>query len=209
MIEWFYEENGQHRGPVKEEDLRVMFANGFLPPHTRVWTAAFVNEWKPASQTELVQRAAGSPPPLSPPFAGVPPFPAHGYSGTSAAAPAATGPAYEEPNDVYAWLLALSPLAFAVVEALLYNPLYPDNAAKLVPGIGFWVGLLLAWLDARNLIRSRRNPQQRAMVPFVMLTPVAYFWRRYAVVGTSLNFLWIWIGCFLAYAFALGALLEG
>lgn len=201
MSGWYYEENGQQRGPVGEADLAAMFANRFLPPETRVWTEAFGNEWRAASQTQLAPLPGAIPPPLA-------------AAATAAMPPigspqAATGyvPPYAPPSDLWAYLLAFSPLLFSLLEIVFYNP-FAHVPGDVIPVIGFWIGLLLAWADARNLNRSRRNPQLRTMVPFVLLTPIGYFWRRWAITRTSLKYLFIWIGCLVVYAVVLAGLSD-
>ncbi|MGX8010115.1 DUF4339 domain-containing protein [Mesorhizobium sp. ORM8.1] len=192
MKTWFYEENGQQRGPISESDLVTMFANRLLSLETRVWTAAFGNEWRPASQTPLAEARGVMPPPLA-------------STGTTAAQPLTSALQDAAPSDLWAYLLAFSPLLLIVLEMVFYNPLFPAPGDK-VPVAGVWLGLLLAWADARNLSRSRRNPQMRRMVPFVLLTPIGYFWRRWAITRTSIKFLWIWIACFVAYVISVAAL---
>jgi len=200
MTDWYYEDKGQQRGPIPEGDLTIMFTNRLLPPETRVWTAAFGNEWRPASQTPLARSAGPTPPPLlataTQPPVGTP--------------QAATGymPPYAAPSDLWAYLLAFSPLLLIVLEIAIYNP-FVRAPGDVIPVVGFWIGLLLAWGDARNLNRSSRNPQLRTMVPFVLLSPIGYFWRRWAITRTSIKFLWIWLACFIAYAIVVGALMEG
>nr|WP_171892278.1 MULTISPECIES: DUF4339 domain-containing protein [Mesorhizobium] len=202
MTDWFYEENGQPRGPVSERDLATMFANRLLSAETRVWTTAFGNEWRSASQTTLAKSAGVMPPPLP------------AASATTAQPPqtqAATGysPPYVPPSDVWAYLLAFSPLVFVVLEVVLYKQ-FGGKPGDAVPAILYWLGPLpLVWADARNLYLSRRNPQKREVMPFVLLTPFAYFWRRWAITRTSIKFLWIWIACFVAYAVAMAALSDG
>lgn len=198
MSAWFYEENGQQRGPVGEADLAAMFANRFLPAETRVRTEAFGGEWRPASQTPLVRSSGVMPPPLA--------------AGAATAAPAPVGapryvPPYAAPSELWAYLLAFSPLLLIVLEIAIYNP-FVRAPGDVTPVVGFWIGLLLAWGDARNLNRSGRNPQLRTMVPFVLRSPVGYFWRRWAITRGSIKFLWIWIACLLVYAMILGALTE-
>ncbi|MBT1154099.1 hypothetical protein J1C56_00675 [Aminobacter anthyllidis] len=46
------------------------------------------------------------------------------------------------------------------------------------------------------------------MVPFVLLTPIGYFWRRWAITRTSLNYLFIWICCLVSYAVVLAGLSD-
>ena len=195
MTDWYYEENGQQRGPVKEADLATMFTNRFLPPTTRVWNSTFGNEWRAASQTTLVHAAGPTPPPLSQPAAG-------------AVQAAVYAPPYQAPTDTWSWLLAFSPLALAVIEMALFDEFNP-RVGEVAPIVGFWLGLGLAIVDAKNLYRSQRNPKPRVMVPFVLLSPIGYFWRRQVVVGRSVKFLLIWIACFVAYMMVAGTLLEG
>lgn len=204
MSDWYYEDKGQQRGPIPEGDLALMFTNRLLAPATRVWTAAFGNEWRAASHTPLAKSSGVMPPPLA------------AAAGAATAAPppiasqqavAGYAPPYAPPSDLWAYLLAFSPLLFIVLEVITYNP-FVRAPGDVIPVVGFWIGLLLAWADARNLNRSRRNPQLRTMVPFVLLTPIGYLWRRWAITRTSIKFLWIWIACFVAYAFVLGALTE-
>ncbi|WP_406873610.1 hypothetical protein WHT83_09315 [Aminobacter sp. P9b] len=176
-----------------------MLTNQLLPLETRVWTVAFGSEWRPASQTSLARSSGVMPPPLAA-TAPQPPI----------AAPQAVGgytPPYAAPSDLWAYLLALSPLLFSALEILYYNP-FAHAPGDVIPVVGFWIGLLLAWADTRNLNRSRRNPQMRTMVPFVLLTPIGYFWRRRAITRTSLKYLFIWIGCLVFYAVVLAGLSD-
>lgn len=202
MSDWYYEDKGQQRGPIPESDLALMFANRLLSLETRVWTAAFGNEWRLASQTPLARSAGVMPPPL----AAEATTPAQRPMGAPQAATGYTPP-YAAPSDLWAYLLAFSPLLFSALEILFYNP-FAHVPGDVIPVVGFWVGLLLAWADARNLNRSRRNPQLRTMVPFVLLTPIGYFWRRWAITRTSLKYLFIWIGCLVFYAVVLAGLSD-
>ncbi len=66
-------------------------------------------------------------------------------------------------------------------------------------GITIWSGiltLLAAWKDAQAVERAGElNPQRRALVPFMLLTPIGYFIRRRHVAGLSLTPLWVWLMC--------------
>ncbi len=94
--------------------------------------------------------------------------------GRAAGCPGGYTPPYAAPSDLWAYLLAFSPLLFSVLEIVFYNP-FAHAPGDVIPAVGFWIGLLLAWADARNLNRSRRNPRLRTMVPFVLLTPIGFF----------------------------------
>ena len=52
-MEWFYEGNGIHIGPVKEKTIIQLIQNNHTVfPHTKVWNAS-MSEWKPAEETIL------------------------------------------------------------------------------------------------------------------------------------------------------------
>lgn len=203
MDDWYFERNGERRGPLKENELAALLRSGDVPPETLVWTAAFGDQWKPASQTQLAPRPVGSPPPLpSQPFAS--PQPA-----IAGALPYA--PPYAEPTDAYAYLLALSPLVLLVLDMALFanmGRLTQESGTPISGVVGFWTGIILAALDARNLYRSGRNPKPRTAVPFVLLTPIAYFIRRHVLVRRSLKFLWIWLGTAFVWLIGLAAMVE-
>lgn len=185
-----------------------MLATNALAPNTRVWTASFGNEWKPASQTHLAPRQTGPvPPPIpaaamgaiqQPPQLGRPPQGVY-------------VPPYQPPTDAYAYLLAFIPLPMLLIDLVIYGAnegLSSEGVARISPGLGFWLGILFSSLDARNLYRSGRNPQHRTMVPFVLLTPTGYFWRRHIIVGNSVKFVFIWIACALAWMVGVGGMME-
>ncbi|MET2829312.1 DUF4339 domain-containing protein [Mesorhizobium shangrilense] len=191
MTDWYYEENGTQRGPVAEADLASMFANRFLPPEARVWSAALGSQWKPASQTQFKDSFTLSPPPL--------PVPREAQASVMSAPPllsrlgAASGV-----KTIYAELLAYSPLAMLAVDVIAKaagaNPNAPtfSNATSVCLSI---VALILCIADVKALNRNGLNPNKQRIVPFVLLTPVGYFWRRAAVARAGWAYLWIWLGC--------------
>lgn len=70
MKNWFYSNNGQQAGPVTEEVLRGLLANGLIDGSTLVWTEG-MSGWQPASvalgQGSGDTEAASPPPPPPPP----------------------------------------------------------------------------------------------------------------------------------------------
>lgn len=207
-MEWYYENNGQPCGPIGEADLAAMLATNVLAPDTRVWTATFGNEWKPASQTHLAPRQNGPMPPPIPvgvaAFVQQPPQMAYGQQGIYI-------PPYQPPTDTYAYWLAFSPLLMLALDLLIFNASDgqdEENIMGVSSVAGFWLSILFSSLDARNLYRSGRNPQHRTMVPFVLLTAIAYFWRREVVAGLSGKFILIWIACTFAWLAGAGLMLE-
>jgi len=57
MAEWYYTQGGQQQGPVSEQDIRGMFAQGRLQPQDLVWREGMAN-WLPMAQ---VPEFGGSP----------------------------------------------------------------------------------------------------------------------------------------------------
>jgi hypothetical protein len=66
--EWFYERDGESRGPVRESDLKTLVADKRLGPDNRVWTEG-MEQWQPAGDIlpllfadpdTLLARAQGS-----------------------------------------------------------------------------------------------------------------------------------------------------
>ena len=210
--EWYYEHEGQPKGPVAESDIAAMLANGSIRPNTRVWTAAFGQEWKQASQTQLVSAGANV-------AAAPPPIASGAASNASAASQQATAtppaftfvPPYQKPTELYAYLLALLPLPMLVVDAFLFTTAPGDPsvlAGDLTGFIALWGSILFAALDARNVYRSHRNLKHRTMVPFVLLTPIGYFWRRHVIIGASKKYLFTWLATFLIWAYCIGTMME-
>lgn len=88
--EWYYEIDRNRVGPVDEEALKALIANGTLTRESLVWTSDFGPEWKPVGATTLSSGIAG-PPPLP----------------------------QTHVNNVYVWLLAFVPIIGGVVEKVI------------------------------------------------------------------------------------------
>ncbi|MBZ9795586.1 DUF4339 domain-containing protein [Mesorhizobium sp. ES1-4] len=223
MAEWYFEENGAQRGPVSEGDLNTMLVNHLLPPGTLVWTASLGTVWKPASQTHLEaapQRLR--PPPLPQVAVAPPPLPAAHrsallqnpggvVSASSSEWPSDYRPEQVAPHDDYAKWLAFSPLLLLVIDLVLFangNDVVDGPFAGATPFLGAWGSLIFASLDARNIYRSWRNPKHRALIPFVLLSPIGYFWRRAWLLKKGFGYLWVWLACAAFYMVVLGAMMQ-
>ncbi|MDX8540108.1 DUF4339 domain-containing protein [Mesorhizobium abyssinicae] len=196
MTEWYYEQNGAHRGPVSEADLNVMLANRLIDASTRVWTASFGQQWKHAHETEL-EVPRPTPPPLSP-VVGPPQLPT----------PAVKGP---KASKAYAYLLAFLPLLDLLLITAVASAGGPDVVSmiiNIVPVGTAIASLLLAYLDAKELRRANIISPTKVMVPFVLLLPGAYLIRRSVVTRLSWTPFWIWLVSFLVLAGIIGTLAE-
>jgi len=71
---WFYEQQGERRGPVTREDLLARLAAGEITPATLVWREG-LKGWIPLSSSELAPTAATekNPPPRPPLLSPAPP----------------------------------------------------------------------------------------------------------------------------------------
>jgi hypothetical protein len=220
MTDWYYEENGAQRGPVPEGDLNMMLVNHLLPPNALVWTASFGSVWKPASQTQLnaapqpvgppALPQAAMPSPISPaPARAALPGIAAGILDDPVEVPAEHfRPERVAAHDHYAKWMAFWPLVLLIINLALIadgKNVEVGPYAAMTSFLAVWGSLIFAWLDARNVYRSWRNPKRRVLVPFVFLSPLGYFWRRAWVLKTSYAYLWIWLACALAYAVVVAA----
>lgn len=76
-INWHYAKGTQQLGPVTDESLRDLIANGTLSPSDKVWRDGMPH-WTPAGSvpelTAAFSAATPVPPPLSPPIVSPPPL---------------------------------------------------------------------------------------------------------------------------------------
>ncbi|TPI65542.1 DUF4339 domain-containing protein [Mesorhizobium sp. B3-1-3] len=196
MTDWYYEENGTQRGPVKETDLATMFANRFLPIEARVWSADLGSEWTPASQTKFRDSASATPPPL-PPSSDV----QQGQAAATVLSPFVGQRPTPKLGTYYAEMLAYSPLAILLIDVTAKAAKVDPNASDFSNASQLWLTLAtiaVCLLDVRQLNRRGLNPGKRWIAPFLLLTPIGYFWRRAAILGGGWRYLWIWLGCMLA-----------
>jgi hypothetical protein len=202
MADWYYEQNGVQRGPLSEADLTTMLANHLLPPNTLVWTASLGSAWRPASQTRLEAAPQPVRPPPLPVAAALPP-PLPAAKGVMLNPVHAEGlPEREPPHDDYAKWLAFTPLLGLAVDFVLFangNDIANGHASWVTSVLFFLANSIFAMLDSRNVYRSWRNPHRKALAPFIFLTPIAYFWRRARITGSSFDYLWIWLACGVVY----------
>jgi len=56
-MEWHYTQNDEAVGPVSEEEIKDLLAQGTITPASMVWNSTF-EEWKPLSETDLASVAS-------------------------------------------------------------------------------------------------------------------------------------------------------
>ncbi|MER9504738.1 DUF4339 domain-containing protein [Mesorhizobium sp. M0579] len=187
MSLWFYERDGKSIGPVDESELASIIAAGEVDPETRVWTAEFGTEWKVANQTRLFSDDLSAPPLpqlVEPPQLA----PVIGRQTAKFVHP--------EPSEIYAYLLAGSPLLITVLvlAAWFATRNLADGALAAVYVGATLATLVLALRDRGELVKTGLAKSDTMMVGFVLLTPLIYFLRRAAVTNRSAQkYIWIWL----------------
>ena len=64
VTEWYYESNGERRGPLPESGIMNLYSTGIIKKNTMVWTQGY-SDWRPFSQSGLIHDTTMSPPPVS------------------------------------------------------------------------------------------------------------------------------------------------
>ena len=65
VLQWFYALEDESKGPVDEDELLRLVAQGVIIPSSLVWNKTMA-EWAKFADTRLAARAAQGPPPLPP-----------------------------------------------------------------------------------------------------------------------------------------------
>jgi hypothetical protein len=61
---WYYEANGERKGPVPESGILNLYRSGIIRKDTLVWTQGYT-DWRPFSQSGLINESTVVPPPVS------------------------------------------------------------------------------------------------------------------------------------------------
>ncbi|MFU0833964.1 MAG: hypothetical protein ACFWUC_13640 [Oscillospiraceae bacterium] len=61
---WYYEINGERRGPVSQSSIIQLYHSGIIQRETLVWKQGYP-DWRPLSQPGLISQNAAVPPPVS------------------------------------------------------------------------------------------------------------------------------------------------
>jgi len=94
---WWYEQDGQQRGPVNGDEIVKLIGNGVIKIESLIWTNDY-NEWKNIRETEFSQHFVSNvPPPLA---------------GTIV-------------DKNFVWLLAFAPLIGKFLEGFFLEIFYP------------------------------------------------------------------------------------
>lgn len=169
---WFYEEDGQRKGPVTEESILTLIRSAKVTYGSLVWKTGFP-EWLKAEDTELRQHLEKvSPPPI-------------------------TG---KHVSNAVVWVLAFAPIIGYILEsAFAYAFNSSDGAAEAALGDNkYWfitlaLNIGLSYFDENKLKRAGYDTSKfKAMA---WLVPV-YLFKRAKALNQNLAYFIVWLVCF-------------
>lgn len=118
---WYYESNGERKGPVDEASLLQLLRMGIIGRETLVWRNGFVG-WTPLSASGLMEEEV----PLGPP-------PVSG----------------ENVNNTLVWWLAFMPILGSIVEYVIASALGVGSQSMWFITLG--LNILLSYMDEKKL----------------------------------------------------------
>jgi hypothetical protein len=170
---WYYETNGERKGPVREETLLQLLKNNTLNPDSVVWKVGMVN-WLPISNTDLKEKVLyTTPPPLS----------------------------GKNINNSIVWTLAFAPVIGYWLELLVAYSFYETEVLAEVAFMNneLWfitliLNITLSILDERKLGKAGVDTDK--LKGLAWLVPV-YLYQRAKALQHSYAYLITWIVCFI------------
>lgn len=182
QIAWWYEMDGERKGPVEEKEIVRMIEDKSLKKDNLVWKDG-MKAWLMVSETDFSEHIASDmmPPPL------------HGGA----------------VKDNFIWWLAFAPLLGQIVQSIfleITNP-SPDRNDSIKDYINymtntdfnkFWfatlaLNIILAAADEANL---KKAGYDTAKLGSVFLVPV-YMYKRAELLKQKNTYFWIWIVSFV------------
>jgi hypothetical protein len=175
---WFYEDNGQRKGPVLELELVDLIKASVISPGTAVWKQGFP-EWSSVENTELrIHLGAAGPPPLS----------------------------GEKVNNTIVWVLAFAPLIGYFLESFIAGAVHGNEfaAAVAMANNNYWyvtlaLNIVLAFSDEKRLKAAGHNTEK--FKGWVWLVPV-YLYQRAKATKQNFAYFIVWVACFVWILFS-------
>ena len=176
---WFYEENGQKKGPVSENEMVQFIKSSVISHGTSVWKQGFP-DWLKVENTDLrVHLYNSAPPPLS----------------------------GEHINNTLVWVLAFAPLIGYFLEWVVAGAVHGGNefaAQVAMANSKYWfitlgLNIALAFFDEKRLKNAGHNTDK--FKGWVWLVPV-YLYQRSKATKQNLAYFIVWIVCFVLVLFS-------
>ncbi len=176
---WFYEDKGQRKGPVSEDELIKLIKSSIISHGSSVWKEGFP-DWLKVENTDLrIYLDNSSPPPLS----------------------------GEHINNTIIWFLAFAPLIGYFLEWIVAGAVHGNNqfaAQVAMANSKYWFVTLalnigLSVLDEKKLKKAGHNTDK--FKGWVWLVPV-YLFQRAKATKQNLAYFIVWIVCFVLVLFS-------
>ena len=174
---WFYEENGQRKGPVSENEMVQFIKSSVISHGTSVWKQGFP-DWLKVENTDLRTHLDNSaPPPLS----------------------------GEHINNTLVWVLAFAPLIGYFLEWIVAGAMHGEFGAQVaMANSKYWfvtlgLNIALAFFDEIRLKNAIHNTDK--FTGWVWLVPV-FLYQRAKATKQNLAYFIVWIVCFVLVLFS-------
>lgn len=185
VAQWWYELNGERKGPVKSDEINELIGYGVLKHENLVWTVGF-ETWKPVKATDFsVLLKKDIPPPI-------------------------TG---ANVNNTLVWWLAFAPLLGQLLEGFFLELFFPapkldyDSVNSMVDYShylthtdfnAFWfvtlaLNLYLCHQDEKKLIKAGYDKNKLGSY---FLIPV-YLYKRAELLKQNNAYFWVWLLLFI------------
>lgn len=174
VTQWFYEDDGQKKGPVSEEAITQLIRAATISRGTPVWKQGFP-DWTPVENTDLrAHLDTTSPPPLS----------------------------GEHINNTLVWVLAFAPLIGYLLEWVVAGVIHRGNdfaIEKAMDDSKYWfitlgLNIVLSFVDESRLRKAGHNTSK--FRGWLWLVPV-YLYQRAKATKQNLAYFSVWIICFV------------
>jgi hypothetical protein len=171
---WFYEEKGQRKGPVSENEITQFITSSVISHGTSVWKQGFP-DWLKIENTDLhVHLGNGTPPPLS----------------------------GEHINNTLVWVLAFAPLIGYFLEAFVASMIHGGNEFAIQVAMQnneYWfvtlvLNIALSIFDEKKLKNAGHNTDK--FKGWIWFVPV-YLYQRAKTTKQNLAYFIVWIVCFV------------
>jgi hypothetical protein len=177
--EWWYELNGEQRGPIDGFEVQTLIRNSILKRDNLIWKKG-MDEWKPIYYTEFGEYFKHDTPP---PIVG------------------------EAVDNTIVWWLAFAPFIGQFLEGVFLSIFYPAPEGgnlsfytKYYSGFHqFWfvtlgLNIWLCLLDEKALKKAGHDT--RGELGSAWLIPV-YLFKRAKVLRQNNAYLWVWLVTFI------------
>ncbi len=169
---WFYEEGGQRKGPVSENEMIQFIKTSVISHGSSIWKKGYP-DWLKIENTDLrIHLDDSIPPPLS----------------------------GEQINNTLVWVLAFAPLIGYLLEWFVAGAMHGNlGAAIAMRNSKYWfitlgLNIALAYFDEKRLKKAGHNTDK--FKGWVWIVPV-YLYQRAKQTKQNLAYFIVWIVCFV------------